>query len=79
MTSWVAYYMSEWERERHENEIKQTGQNKESNSVTLDQGTQWYFAIASMMNQVSLGARKLYPTESIAAEILDFELIFYGS
>ena len=39
---------------------------------------EWYFAIGSMMNKVSVNARKVYPTQSKPAEILDYELIFFG-
>lgn len=43
-----------------------------------DLETEWYFAIASMMNKVSLNGRGLYAIESKPAEIQDHELIFYG-
>ena len=38
----------------------------------------WYFAIASMMNLISLKARDIVPKESKPGELLDFELIFYS-
>ena len=44
-----------------------------------ESGESWYFAIASMMNLISLKARKLVPKKSIPGELQDFELIFYGS
>ena len=34
----------------------------------------WYFAIGSMMNPISMSARKLAPIESKAAECLDYKL-----
>ena len=37
-----------------------------------------YFAIGSMVNKVSLNNRKLYPVESNPAELLDYELGFFG-
>ena len=47
--------------------------------VNLDEdGFQWYFAIASMMNPVSLNNRGIFPKDSLPAEINDYELIFYG-
>ena len=31
-----------------------------------------------MMNKTSINARGIYPVESLPAEILDYELIFFG-
>ena len=39
---------------------------------------EWYFAIASMMNKVSITNRGVIPLESVPAELLDYELIFFG-
>ena len=39
----------------------------------------WYFAIGSMMNPVSLKGRNLHPIESNPAELLDYELGFFGA
>lgn len=39
----------------------------------------WYFAIASMMNPVSLHAREIVPIESKPSEIIDYKLRFVGS
>lgn len=41
--------------------------------------TEYYFAIASMMNPVSLKLRNLNPIESRPAILLDFELIYYST
>lgn len=38
----------------------------------------WYFAIGSMMNKVSLNSRGIFPVESRPAEILDYDLVFFG-
>ena len=38
----------------------------------------WYFAIASMMNPVSLSAREIVPIESKPSEIIDYKLRFVG-
>ena len=40
--------------------------------------TVWYFAIASMMNKISITNRNVHPIESKPAEILDFDLEFFG-
>ena len=39
---------------------------------------EWYFAIASMMNRISINNREVFPVESMPGEILDYELIFFG-
>ena len=45
----------------------------------LDTGPElYYFAIASMMNNVSLNARGLFSLESKPAELQDHDIIFYG-
>lgn len=38
----------------------------------------WYFAIGSMMNPVSLGARGIHPIESKSAQLLDHRIVFRG-
>jgi len=38
----------------------------------------WYFAIGSMMNPVSLEGRALKPVKSYPAQLLDYELGFFG-
>ena len=43
-----------------------------------DKESVWYFAIGSMMNPISLNNRGLFPTVSKPAEILDFEITFFG-
>lgn len=51
-----------------------------SSAAEDDEGSDvWYFAIGSMMNPTSLRGRRLVPLESFPAELLDFELIFFGS
>ncbi len=47
---------------------------EEASSTTYE----LYFAIGSMVNKVSLNNRKLYPVESNPAELLDYELGFFG-
>ena len=39
----------------------------------------WYFAIASMMNPVSLSAREIVPIDSKPSEIIDYKLRFVGT
>jgi len=51
----------------------------ETEKVILEEeGYEWYFAIASMMNPVSLNNHGIFPKDSLAAEVMDYELIFYG-
>lgn len=78
MTHWVAYYMSHSTRERHDDATANGAQHdedipaqpKEEESAQQEGGGEsWYFAIASMMNLVSLKARKLVPKKSIPGEL----------
>jgi len=41
-------------------------------------GDVWYFSIGAMMNPTSLKGRGLVPVESVPAELMDFELGFFG-
>ena len=42
-------------------------------------GTFWYFAIGSMINKTSISLRGIYPKVTKPAELMDFELYFFGS
>jgi len=44
-----------------------------------DSDSVWYFAIGSMINPISMAGRNLHPITSVAAEILDHSLYFYGT
>ena len=43
-----------------------------------EEKTCWYFAIASMMNKISITNRGCFPLDSKPAEIQDYELIWFG-
>ncbi len=47
--------------------------------VAQPPGHQWYLAIGSMMNPVSLKLRGLEPVRSYPARVPDWELVFVGA
>merc|ERR1712147_393732 len=44
----------------------------------MNQAKNYYFAIGSMINRTSITNRKIYPSETKPAELLDYELYFFG-
>lgn len=50
----------------------------ESSNSQQEDGV-WYFAIGSMINPISMSGRGLHPLSSVAAEILNYKIHFYGA
>ena len=54
-------------------------EKKESTPIKLEEeGYQWYFSYDLLMNHVTLNNRGIFPKDSVAGEVQDYELVFIG-
>ena len=59
--------------------IKSNPTKEKKEPVDLyEEGYHWYFTYDLLMNHVTLNNRGIFPKDSLAAEIQDYELIFFG-